>query len=71
MDDKIKLLKQVVLTAPKEFEVTLTVKTIKEYLEIIKGDILQKFCDLDCKLENNNCYASYDDIENILNNTIK
>lgn len=31
--DKIKLLKQVVDTAPSEFEVTLTVETMREFIE--------------------------------------
>lgn len=31
--DKLKLLKQVIETAPKDFEVTLTVETLKEFIE--------------------------------------
>jgi len=34
--DKLLLLKQVIQVAPDDFEVTLTVKTLKEYLDTFK-----------------------------------
>ena len=41
-------------------------------IEKIKELLLQDFCDLkNVKVINNMCYASYDDIEEIINNRVR